>query len=97
MGLKIRLMRTGKPRQPSYRVVVKETRSPRQGTYLEWVGEFNPRTDPETVELNEERIRHWLSVGARPTDTVRRLINKYTSLELKTRAISQPTKPKEGE
>lgn len=97
MGLRIRLMRMGKPKQPSYRVVVKEARSPRQGTYLEWVGNYNPRTNPETVELNEERIRHWLSVGALPTDTVRRLINKYTSVELKTRTYAKPTKPKEGE
>lgn len=88
-------MRTGKPKQPSYRIVVKEARSPRQGTFLELVGTFNPLTDPETVKLDAERVRYWLSVGATPTDTVRRLINKHTDIELKVPAHA--SKPKEGE
>ena len=83
----------GKPKQPSYRVVVKEARSPRQGTDLEWVGSYNPLTNPETVELKEDRIRYWLSVGALPTDTVRRLITKHTGIELKARTNANPTEP----
>ncbi len=80
MAVKIRLMRTGKAKQPSYRVVVKEARAPRSGTYLEQVGFYNPLTEPADVKLNEPRIAHWLSVGATPTDTVKRLIAKYTSI-----------------
>lgn len=75
-------MRVGKRHQPSYRVVVKEARSPRQGRYLEWVGTYSPRGQPEAVKLNEERIGYWLSVGARPSETVARLLRKYTSLSV---------------
>jgi len=82
MALRIRLMRVGKRHHPSYRVVVKEARSPRQGKYLEWVGTYSPRSDPEAAELNEDRIAYWLSVGARPSETVARLLRKYTSLSV---------------
>jgi small subunit ribosomal protein S16 len=80
MAVKIRLMRTGKAKQPSYRVIVKEARSPRSGRYLEQVGFYNPIAEPADVRLDEPRIAHWLSVGAQPTDTVKRLISKYTSI-----------------
>ena len=89
-------MRTGKPKQPGYRVVVKEARSPRQGTYLEWVGNYNPLTDPETVTLKADRIRHWLSVGAKPTDTVARLITKHSDIQLKAAKPPKAPKPQEG-
>ncbi|MCH7472672.1 30S ribosomal protein S16 [bacterium] len=81
MVVKIRLMRTGKKKQPSYRVVAKEARSPRSGRYIELLGTYNPLTDPAEVSLNEERIKHWLSVGAQPTETVRRLIGKHTAIK----------------
>jgi len=94
MALKIRLMRVGKRHQPSYRVVVKEARSPRQGKYLEWVGTYRPREEPEAVQLDEERISYWLSVGARPSETVARLVRKHTSLSIpesgKVKARSEP-------
>jgi small subunit ribosomal protein S16 len=96
MALKIRLMRMGKPKQPSYRLVVKEARSPRQGTYLEWVGNYNPLTDPETVTINVDRVRYWLSVGAQPTETVARLITKHSDIQLKA-PKPKPAKPKEGD
>lgn len=76
MALKIRLMRTGKKKQPSYRVVVKEARSPRSGKYIELLGTYNPLVEPSEVKLNEERIKYWISVGAKPTETVKRLIKK---------------------
>lgn len=95
MALKIRLMRMGKPKQPGYRVVVKEARSPRQGTYLEWVGNYNPLTNPEQASFKVERVRYWLSVGAQPTETVARLITKHTDIQLKT-PKPKPSKPKEG-
>ena len=82
MAVKIRLMRIGKKRQPSYRVVVKEARSPRSGKYIEQVGFYNPLTEPADVRFEEERIKYWLSVGAQPTETVKRLLAKNTGIEL---------------
>jgi small subunit ribosomal protein S16 len=62
--------------QPSYRIVVADIRSPRDGRFLENVGHYNPRTQPTTVEVNEERVRHWLAQGAQPSDAVARLLEK---------------------
>ena len=83
MAVKIRLMRIGKTKQPSYRVVVKEARTPRSGKYIEQLGFYNPLAEPMDVRLDEERIKYWLGVGAQPTERVRTLISKNTSLELK--------------
>jgi len=82
MAVKIRLFRVGKIKQAYYRIVAKEQRSPRQGIYLENLGFYNPQTDPEEVKLNVERVRHWLSKGAIPTDTTARLIMKHSDIEL---------------
>ena len=82
MAVKIRLMRTGKTKQPSYRVVVKEARSPRSGRYIELLGIYNPLNEPSMVKLNVERVRYWLGVGAQPTDTMRRLITQNTDIQL---------------
>jgi small subunit ribosomal protein S16 len=73
--LKIRLRRTGAKKQPSYRVVVTEARSPRDGTFLEILGHYNPLTVPTTFEIKEERVREWLGRGAQPTDRVQRLLS----------------------
>jgi small subunit ribosomal protein S16 len=83
-------MRTGKMKQPSYRVVAKEARTPRGGKYIELLGFYNPLSDPAEVRLNEERIGHWLSVGAQPTDKVAVLISKHTALKVKTPAPAKP-------
>lgn len=82
MSVKIRLFRVGQKKQPYYRIVAKDARSPRQGIYLENLGFFNPLADPEEVTLNVERLRHWLSNGAIPTETVARLIKKHSEIEL---------------
>jgi small subunit ribosomal protein S16 len=82
MAVKIRLMRLGKTKQPSYRVVVKEARTPRSGKYIELLGHYNPLSEPADVKLNEERVKYWLSVGAQPTETMRRLITKHTAIQL---------------
>ncbi len=82
MAVKIRLMRMGKTKQPSYRVVVKEARTPRSGRYIELLGHYNPLTEPADVKLNEERVKYWLGVGAQPTEIMRRLIGKHTSIQL---------------
>lgn len=73
--LKIRLSRRGKKRQPSYRVVVTDAKFKRDGRYVEKIGFYNPLTDPETVVIDESRALYWLSVGAQPTDPVRRFLN----------------------
>jgi small subunit ribosomal protein S16 len=74
--VKIRLRRVGAKKQPSYRVVVADSRSPRDGRFIEVIGFYNPRTEPETVEVKEDRVLHWLSVGAQPTESVARLLDK---------------------
>lgn len=75
--LKIKLTRTGKKGYASYRIVVNEARSKRDGQYLEALGLYDPNTTPKTIKINKKRLDHWLSKGAQPTLTVRRLINTY--------------------
>jgi len=72
--LAIRLMRTGAKKRPSYRIVVKEKQSKRDGAYLENLGTYNPTRDPAEINLKSDRVQYWISKGAQPTDTVRRLI-----------------------
>lgn len=74
--LRIRLRRVGGKKQPSYRIVVAESTSPRDGKFVEIVGFHNPRTEPETVQIKEDRVLHWLSVGAQPSEAVARLLKK---------------------
>ncbi|MCC6606840.1 MAG: 30S ribosomal protein S16 [Anaerolineae bacterium] len=79
--LKIRLSRRGKKRQPSYRVVVADVNSKRDGRIVERIGHYNPLTDPAEFAIREDRALHWLSVGAQPTDAVRRLLDKQGTFE----------------
>ncbi len=79
--LRIRLRRTGRRKAPSYRVVVAHSRDPRDGDFVEIVGHYNPAASPKTLELKEERIRHWLSVGATPSETVHRLLHDRGLIE----------------
>ena len=74
--VKIRLRRVGAKKQPSFRIVVADSRSPRDGRFLEVIGFYNPRTEPETVTIQEDRALHWLSEGAQPTRAVQRLLVK---------------------
>jgi small subunit ribosomal protein S16 len=67
-------MRIGKKKQPSYRVVVADKRSPRDGAAIEEIGFYNPLTDPSTIRLDEEKVRHWLSKGAQPSESVQALL-----------------------
>lgn len=67
-------MRTGAKKQPSYRVIVKEKKSKRDGAYLENLGTYNPTREPAEIKLKMDRVRYWISQGARPTETVDRLI-----------------------
>jgi small subunit ribosomal protein S16 len=74
LAVKLRLTRVGSKKNPVYRVVAADSRSPRDGKFLEIVGRYNPQTDPSTIELDEERIKDWLSKGAQPSATVARLL-----------------------
>ena len=75
--LRIRLRRVGARKQPSYRIVVAERQAPRDGRFVEVIGFYNPRTDPETVKIKEARALHWLSVGAQPSDAVTRIFKTH--------------------
>jgi small subunit ribosomal protein S16 len=72
--VRIRLRRMGKKKQPTYRVVVADQRSPRDGKFLEAIGRYDPRPDPSIVEIEEEKALEWLRKGAQPSDPVRKLL-----------------------
>ena len=74
MAVKIRLTRVGSKKNPIYRVVVADSRSPRDGRFIEIVGRYNPQTDPSTIDLDEGKIKDWMAKGAQPTAPVSRLI-----------------------
>ena len=78
--LKIRLRRMGAKKQPSYRLVVADSASPRDGRFIEILGFYNPLTDPETVKIDVDRAKYWLNVGAQATDTVARILKKAGAL-----------------
>ena len=74
MATRIRLARVGSKKNPIYRVVVADARAPRDGRFIEIVGRYNPQNEPSTIELDEDKVRDWISKGAQPTDPVRRLL-----------------------
>ena len=74
--VKIRLKRRGAHKKPFYRVVVADSRAPRDGKFIEEIGYYNPLTDPADIRINEEKAKKWLGTGAQPTDTVRGLFKK---------------------
>ena len=76
--VKIRLQRVGKKKAPFYHVVVADSRSPRDGKIVEKIGTYNPMTEPATIELDNEKVATWIKNGAKPTDTVKALIEKAT-------------------
>jgi len=79
--VRLRLRRIGAKKQPSYRVVAADKEAPRDGRYLEILGHYNPRTEPATITLKEDRIFYWLSVGAQPSEAVERLLKQMGSDE----------------
>jgi small subunit ribosomal protein S16 len=74
MAVKLRLTRVGSKKNPIYRVVAADSRSPRDGKFIEIVGRYNPQTEPSTIELDEAKVRDWLAKGAQPTEAVARLL-----------------------
>ncbi len=92
MAVKLRLRRIGKKKQPIYKVVAADSRSPRDGKFLEAIGLYNPLTDPFTLDIKEDRAMYWLNVGAQPTDTVKSLLSQKGIIlkrELQRRGLSQ--------
>ena len=87
--VKIRLRRMGRRNRPFYRVVVADSRSPRDGRFIDIIGHYNSLTDPATVDIDEEKALKWLSYGAQPTNTVRSLLSKL--------GIMDKSKPTSGQ
>ncbi|MBQ6495441.1 MAG: 30S ribosomal protein S16 [Bacilli bacterium] len=81
MAVKIRLKRMGAKKQPFYRIIVADSRSPRDGRFIEALGTYNPLTNPASIKLEEESILNWLGKGAEPTDTVRNILSKAGIME----------------
>ncbi|GAA3284805.1 30S ribosomal protein S16 [Dactylosporangium vinaceum] len=76
MAVKIRLLRMGKIRNPQYRIVIADSRTKRDGRAIEFVGLYHPKEEPSRIEVNSERVQHWLSVGAQPSEAVRAILSK---------------------
>jgi small subunit ribosomal protein S16 len=74
MSVRVRLTRVGSKKNPLWRVVVADQRSPRDGRFIESIGHYNPQTEPSTIVIDDERLRHWIDRGARPTNTVKKLM-----------------------
>ena len=87
MSVRVRLTRVGSSKNPIWRVVVADQRSPRDGRFIESIGHYNPQTEPSTIVLDEERLRHWIDRGAMPTNTVRKLMRAGAA------ATPVPTEP----
>ena len=91
--IRIRLARVGKKGHPSYRIVVADITAPRDGAYLEWIGNYDPMADPPAVTLKTERAAHWLSHGAIPSDAVARIMAQNGLME---RTLNQSTATKKN-
>jgi small subunit ribosomal protein S16 len=81
VAVRMRLTRVGSKKNPIYRVVVADSRSPRDGRFIEIVGRYNPQTDPSTIELDDEKIKDWIGKGAQPSDAVAKLIKAAAKSE----------------
>ena len=101
MAVKLRLVRMGKRKQPTYRVVAADSRSPRNGRFIEILGTYEPRQDPSVINIDTERALHWLRNGAKPTERVEKLLRitgaweQFTGKPLEP--IAYPTKSKKSE
>ena len=79
--LRIRLARTGARNQPSYRVVVADSRKPRDGKFVEIIGHYNPREDPPLVVIDEKKAKKWIEMGAQPSEAVKRMIDNFEEVQ----------------
>ena len=101
MAVKLRLMRMGKKKQPTYRVVAADSRSPRDGRFIEIVGTYQPRQDPSVIEIDNDKAVHWLKNGAQPTERVEKLLKisgaweAFTGVAPEVPPVPEPT-PNKG-
>jgi small subunit ribosomal protein S16 len=86
----IRMMRVGSKKKPYFRVVVTEARTSRESSFVENVGTYNPRAKPAVVQINKERIQHWLAHGAQPSSSVRTLLAKHLTRDLAAKPVIEP-------
>jgi small subunit ribosomal protein S16 len=89
MAVKIRLRRMGAHKKPFYSIVVADSRSPRDGRFIEEIGYYNPLTDPADIKVNVEKAKKWISTGAKPTDTVRGLLKKAGAFDVPKQAEAE--------
>ena len=89
MAVKLRLMRMGKKKQPTYRVVVADSRSPRNGRFIENIGTYEPRQDPSVIKIDNERAAYWLQNGAQPTDRVAKLLKIAAASAASSEVVSE--------
>jgi small subunit ribosomal protein S16 len=94
MAVRVRLTRVGSKKNPIWRVVVADQRSPRDGRYIEAIGQYNPQTDPSIIRIDEERLQHWLDRGAQPSGTVKQLVRAQRKSGGPT-AVAGPAAPPE--
>jgi len=92
VAVRIRLLRMGKIRNPQYRIVVADSRTKRDGRAIEQVGLYHPKEEPSRIEVNSERVQHWLSVGAQPSEPVRAILSKTGDWQ-KFKGLPAPTEP----
>ena len=93
--VKIRLRRVGAKNKPMYRIVVADSRSPRDGAFIEVIGHYNPLTEPETVSVDKEKAIKWLGCGARPSNTVARLLSKSdVPVKIEQKSVKKPKSAK---
>ena len=92
MAVRIRLLRMGKIRNPQYRIVVADSRTKRDGRAIEYVGLYHPKEEPSRIEVNSERVQHWLTVGAQPSEPVIAILSKTGDWQ-KFKGLPPPTEP----
>jgi small subunit ribosomal protein S16 len=92
VAVKIRLLRMGKIRNPQYRIVVADSRTKRDGRAIEFVGLYHPKEEPSRIEVDSERVQHWLSVGAQPSEAVQAILSKTGDWQ-KFKGLPAPTEP----
>jgi small subunit ribosomal protein S16 len=92
VAVRIRLLRMGKIRHPQYRIVVADSRTKRDGRAIEEIGIYHPKEEPSRIEVNSERVQHWLSVGAQPSDPVKAILSKTGDWQ-KFKGLPAPTEP----
>jgi small subunit ribosomal protein S16 len=92
VAVKIRLLRMGKIRNPQYRIVVADSRTKRDGRAIEFIGLYHPKEEPSRIEVNSERVQHWLSVGAQPSEPVQAILSKTGDWQ-KFKGLPAPTEP----